>query len=107
METPHSGRAEIEPARNVLNPCGRRREVAESPLAERLESLEGKVVYCISQFVGGADVFLKKIADALPACVPGARAVFVKKATTYMSDDPELWAEIEREGDAVIYGCGA
>jgi hypothetical protein len=107
MDTTSSRGPERQPVFDVLNPCGVRRAVAETPLAERLESLEGKVVYCISQFVGGADVFLKKIADALPAWAPGARAVFVKKATTYMSDDPELWAEIEREGDAVIYGCGA
>lgn len=96
-----------EPVFEVLDPTGLHAQVQTSALAPRLESLGGKVVYCISQFVGGADVFLKKIADALPNRIPGAKAVFVHKATSYMSDDPELWAEIEREGDAVIYGCGA
>lgn len=96
-----------DPVFEVLDPTGAHAQVQPSGLAPRLDSLGGKVIYCISQFVGGADVFLKKIADALPNRVPGARAVFVHKATSYMSDDPELWAEIEREGDAVIYGCGA
>lgn len=96
-----------DPVFEVLNPTGIPAEAGAFALAPRLGSLGGKIVYCISQFVGGADVFLKKIADALPDRVPGAKAVFVHKSTSYMSDDPELWAEVEREADAVIYGCGA
>ena len=96
-----------EPVFEVLNPTAAQRHAAACALAPRLDSLAGKVVYCISQFVGGADVFLKKIADTLPGYAPGVRTVFVHKVTTYMSDDPDLWAEILREGDAVIYGCGA
>ncbi|OIQ94746.1 hypothetical protein GALL_233000 [mine drainage metagenome] len=91
----------------VLNPCGTEHEVASVPMAERIPDLSGKVVYCISQIVAGADVFLKKIADALPRYIPGVTAVFVHKSTPYMSDDPELWAEVVSKGHAVIYGCGA
>jgi hypothetical protein len=35
------------------------------------------------------------------------KAVFRKKTSAYMSDDPELWEEIKKEGAAFIYGCGA
>ena len=91
----------------VLNPSGAQQEVASVRLAERVPDLNGKVVYCISQIIAGADVFLKKIADALPHYAPGVKTVFVHKSTVYSSDDPELWNEIVREGHAVIYGCGA
>ena len=91
----------------VLNPSGTQNEALSVPLAARIQDLSGKVVYCISQVIAGSDVFLKKIADALPRYAPGVKAVFVHKSTAYMSDDPELWDEIVKEGDAVIYGCGA
>ena len=91
----------------VLNPCGEEKAVPAVPLAPRIQDLSGKTVYCISQIIGGADTFLKKIADALPRYAPGVKTVFVHKATAYMSDDPELWNEIVKEGHAVIYGCGA
>ncbi|MBE0627520.1 MAG: hypothetical protein IH606_22200 [Burkholderiales bacterium] len=91
----------------VLNPCGTEHEVASAPMAERIPDLSGKVIYCVSQIVGGADVFLKKIADLLPHYAPGVKTVFVHKSTPYMSDDPELWDEIVSKGHAVIYGCGA
>ncbi len=91
----------------VLNPSGLMRESVPVPLADRVPALTGKVVYCVSQFVGGADVFLKKIADALPDYAPEVKAVYRRKTTPYMTDDPGLWDEIIREADAVIYGCAA
>ena len=91
----------------ALNPGGEQKEVAAVALAQRIPDLAGKTVYCISQIIGGADTFLKKIADALPRYAPGVKTVFVHKSTAYMSDDPELWDEIAKGGHAVIYGCGA
>ena len=91
----------------VLNPGGLEREATPFPLAPRIPDLTGKIVYCISQYVGGADVFLKKIADALPDYVPQVKAVYRHKTTPYMTDDPGLWYEIIKESNAVIYGCAA
>ena len=91
----------------VLNPSGLMGKEALVPLAARVPDLTGKVVYCVSQYVGGADAFLKKIADALPHYVPQVKAVYRRKTTAYMTDDPELWDEMLKEADAVIYGCGA
>ena len=93
----------------VLNPSGLMGEEALIPLAlaARIPDLTGKVVYCVSQYVGGADVFLKKIADALPHYIPQVKAVYRRKTTPYMTDDPRLWDEIIKEANAVIYGCAA
>jgi hypothetical protein len=104
MELADSGNSSIFVA---LNPCGIEKDVSPIPLALRIPDLNGKTIYCVSQFVGGADGFLQKIADLLPHYVPGLKTVFKHKESTYMSDDQPLWEEIQREADAVIYGCGA
>jgi len=91
----------------VLNPCGIEKDVPPVSLAPRITNLDNKTIYCVSQFVGGADGFLQKITDLLPLYAPGAKTVFKHKESTYMSDDQPLWDEIRKEADAVIYGCGA
>ncbi|MCC7487901.1 MAG: hypothetical protein IT529_23270 [Burkholderiales bacterium] len=98
---------EVEASYTVLNPAGEHKQVPAVPLSARLAGLEGRTVYCISQIIGGADVFLKKIAQALPQYAPGVKTVFVHKTTAYMADDPALWSEIATKGHAVIYGCAA
>jgi hypothetical protein len=96
-----------DPAFTVLNPSGLKQEVGPVTLAPRIPDLKGKVIYCVSQHVGGADVFLKKVAEALPRVVPGAKAIYERRTTAYMTDDPELWNALAKNADAVIYGCGA
>ena len=91
----------------ALNPRGFKPQVKEIPLGPRVPDLAGKVVYCISQPFGGADIFLRKVAEALPLYAPGVRAEYRKKPAFYGTDDPELWEEIAKEADAFIYGCGA
>ena len=91
----------------VLNPLGEAKEAEPIPLAPRVPDLSGKVVYCISQYVGGADIFISKVASILPRIAPGVTAVYKRKPGAYMSDDPDLWEEVSEKADAVIYGCGA
>ena len=91
----------------ALDPTGIRRHVEEVPLGPRVSGLTDKVVYCISQYVGGSDVFIRKVAEALPAYAPGVRAEYRKKPASYGTDDPELWDEVVKEADAFVYGCGA
>jgi hypothetical protein len=104
MENKTSGNGQ---AFAVLNPSGKERHVAPTPPAQRRGDLEGKVVYCISQHVGGASSFLKRVAEVLPQYIPGVIAKYMPKSTAYMTDDPELWDEIRAKGAAFIYGCGA
>ena len=96
-----------DPAFAVLNPCGLKKEAAPTALSPRIPDLTGKVIYCISQHIGGADVFLKKVADALPQIAPGMKTIYKRRETAYMTDDSDLWSVIAKEADAVIYGCGA
>ncbi len=107
FDTIGEGTSKNEPAFTVLNPSGLKQEVGPVTMAPRIPDLKGKVIYCISQHIGGADVFLKKVAEALPRIAPGVEAVYERRETAYMTDDPELWNALTKKADAVIYGCGA
>jgi hypothetical protein len=91
----------------VLNPRGIQGETKLILPTPRLTDLKGKVVYCVSQHVGGADTFLKKVAEKLAKYAPGVKAVYADKASWYGSSDPELWDEIAAKGNAVIYAAAA
>ncbi len=95
------------PVYKALNPRGIIPDVKLTPLSPRVSDLNGKAVYCVSQHVGNADIFLKKVADSFPKFAPGVKAVFKSKQAVYMSDDKDLWDEIAEEADALVYGCAA
>lgn len=98
---------EKEPVYAALNPRGLEPEIKLIPPSSRVPDLNGKVVYCVSQGPGEERAFLEKVAEQLPKYAPGVKVVFVKKPGVYMSDDPELWDEIAKKANAVIYGCVA
>lgn len=94
------------PTYAVMNPLGEPKAATPVSLTERLEDLNGKVVYCVSQIIMGSEIFIEKMAPILAASVPGVKVKCARKTAAYMTDDPELWDEIAAEADAVIYGCG-
>lgn len=96
-----------QPSFAVLNPAGEPHFAPPLTPTKRLASLEGKTVFCISQVIGGADTFISWVAENLHRHAPGVKTVFIRRETTYMSDDPALWQRVADEADAVIYGCGA
>ena len=91
----------------VLDPTGKEPKRPSFPLSPRIPDLSDKVIYCVSQYIAGADILLQKIAEALPRYVPRVNAVYRRRTSSYMTDDPELWDEILEKADGVIYGCGA
>jgi hypothetical protein len=91
----------------ALNPRGIKSEVKITPLTPRVSNLSGKVVYCVSQHIGNADIFQKKVAEHLAKYAPGVEAVYVSKEGWYGVDEPELWNEIATKGNALIYAAAA
>ncbi len=55
----------------ALNPRGVQPAVSVTPPSPRLESLNGKVVYCVSQHVRGTDNFVKNWSSGCPNSLPG------------------------------------
>ncbi len=93
-----------EPIYKALTPRATRPEVKQFPLAARVPDLSDKVIYVISQHVGDADIFLKKVANALPKYFPGVKAIYKDKPSAYMTDDPELWNEVAKNANAFVFG---
>ena len=91
----------------VMNPRGIMPAIKRIPMAQRLDTLDGKTVYLVDmnyEGIRGTPV-MKEMKTWFAENMPGVKAIYKLKAGNYISDDPELWKEIkEKGGDAVIMG---
>ena len=76
------------------------------PLAPRLDSLKDKTVYVIDVGFGGGWEFLEETVGWFARNLPGVRTVLQRKKSIMFADEPEMWEEIKKNGDAVIFGVG-
>ncbi|HTR48094.1 MAG TPA: hypothetical protein VMM16_11985 [Verrucomicrobiae bacterium] len=90
----------------VLNPKGMPPAVQLVPMAPRLDTLEGKTVFLVSDGFAGADRFLNQIAIWFQKNMPSVKTVYRLKAGSYFDDDPKLMAEIKASGNAMIMAYG-
>ena len=91
----------------VLNPLGTPPPITLKPMAPRPDTLDGKTIYIVDDgFVGGANL-LTLMVDWFAQNYPKTKVIFKRKGGGgFESEDPELWAEIKENGDAVIIGMG-
>jgi hypothetical protein len=97
-----TGPAKIE----TLNPKGMPPAVQLVPMAPRLDTLDGKTVFLVSDGFAGADRFLAQIAIWFQKNMPSVKTVYRLKAGSYFDDDPKLMAEIKASGNAMIMAYG-
>jgi len=90
----------------TLNPKGMPPAVQLVPMAPRLDSLDGKTVFLVSDGFAGADRFLAQIAIWFQKNMPSVKTVYRLKAGSYFDDDPKLMAEIKASGNAMIMAYG-
>jgi hypothetical protein len=89
-----------------LNPRGNPPPIQLVPMAPRLQSLDGKRIYLVSDGFPGADTFLKQISVWFSKNVPGATTVYRLKSGGFADDDPKLFAELKEKANAVIMAIG-
>jgi hypothetical protein len=75
-------------------------------MANRLDALEGKVVYLVETGFHGAKDFMDEVAGWFSRNMPAVKTISRATQGSIFSDDPALWAEIEEQGDAAIVGVG-
>lgn len=91
----------------VLDPRGQpTAEVEPLPLAPRLDTLRGRTVYFIDVGFGGGWEFLEEAVDWFHRHLPEVKTVLERKRGIMFADEPETWARIQQDGDAVVFGVG-
>jgi hypothetical protein len=81
-------------------------ELEGTKMAPRLDTLEGKTVYLVETGFAGANDFMEEMQTWLRQNRPGIKLEFRHTKNGIFSDDPELWAEIKKNGDATVLGVG-
>jgi len=90
----------------VLNPKGQPPTIPLIPMAPRIPSLDGKLIYLVSDGFAGADRFLAQIALWFQKNMPAVQTTYRLKEGGLAGDDPKLWAEIKAKGSAMIMAYG-
>lgn len=90
----------------VLNPRGILPPIQRIPMAERLNSLEGKTIYIIDTKFARTRDFVETLHKVLQEKFPKTTWILRDKRGNYQVDDPELWKEIKAKGHGVIMGIG-
>ncbi len=94
------------PKLEVLNPRGMPPPITLVPMAKRLDTLDGKTLYLVSDGFPGADAFLNQIAIWFKKSMPSVTTVYRLKAGGFADDDPKLMAEIKAKANGVIMAIG-
>jgi len=89
-----------------LNPKGNPPPIQLVPMAKRLDTLDGKTIYLVSDGFPGADHFLNQISIWFKKNMPSVTTIYRLKAGQFADDDPKLNAEIKANGNAVIMAIG-
>lgn len=89
----------------VLDPRGYPPKVIGKRLANRLPSLDGKVLYLIDALFDNADAFMDQLKNWFAENLPGVETRIIKPRESWV-DDPEMRAKVVAGGDAAIMGVG-
>jgi hypothetical protein len=75
-------------------------------MAPRLNTLDKKTIYLVDTGFAGAKEFLEELQSWFTKNLPSVKTVLVSKKGTPFSDSPDLWAELKKKADGVIFGVG-
>ena len=89
----------------VHDPRGYPPEVTGKPLAPRLQSLDGKVVYLVDCLFDNSDAFVDQLQGWLGEHLPAVDTRVIRPRESWV-DDPEMRATIESDGDAAVLAVG-
>ncbi|NLT65086.1 MAG: hypothetical protein GXX84_00620 [Acidobacteria bacterium] len=88
------------------HPTVSRDELVPLRMAPRLDSLDNKTIYLVDTGFAGGKEFLEEMQAWFKRNMPYVKTVLRIKSGTPYSDSPELWAEIKKNADGVVFGVG-
>jgi hypothetical protein len=101
----HRGEARMAGKIVVHDPRGYPPAVVGKRLANRPESLEGKVLYLIDCLFDSADIFMEQLRLWFAENMPQVVTRVVRPRESWV-DDPEMRAKVVADGNAAIIGVG-
>jgi hypothetical protein len=89
----------------VHDPRGYPPKVVGKRLANRLESLDGKVIYLVDCLFDNSDRFMEQLRLWFAEHMPAVITRIIKPRESWV-EDPEMQAKIVADGHAAITGVG-
>ena len=89
----------------VHDPRGYPPKVVGKRLANRLPSLDGRVVYLVDCLFENSDAFMEQLRRWFAEHLPSVDARIIRTRESWV-DDPAVRGKIAEEGDAAILGVG-
>ena len=96
-----------KPLITVLNPAIESKMVDRIPLPPRLNTLEGKTLYLVDINWGGPEAaysVFEEMQSWFAQNMPSVKIIIKRKYGSYSNDDPALWKEIAKNGNAAMIG---
>ena len=81
-------------------------ELVPLRMAPRLDSLDNKTIYLVDTGFAGGKEFLEEMQKWFNENKPTVKTVVHIKSGNAFVDSPELWPELEKKADGVIFGVG-
>ena len=81
-------------------------ELVPLRMAPRLDSLENKTIYLVDTGFAGGKEFLEEMENWFKENMPSVTTVVHIKSGNAFVDSPELWPELKKKADGVVFGVG-
>jgi len=81
-------------------------ELVPLRMAPRLDSLDNKTIYLVDTGFAGGKEFLEEVQKWFSENMPSVKTVVHIKSGNAFVDSPELWPELKKKADGVVFGVG-
>ena len=85
-------------------PLMSRDELIPLRMAHRLNTLENKTIYLVDTGFAGGKEFLEEMQKWFKENIPSVKTVVHIKSGNAFVDSPELWPELKKKADGVVFG---
>jgi hypothetical protein len=75
-------------------------------MATRLDTLENKTIYLVDTGFAGGKEFLEEMQKWFTQNMPSVKTVVHMKSGNAFVDSPELWPDLKKKADGVVFGVG-
>jgi len=96
-----------KPLITVLNPAIESQMADRLALSPRLDTLENKTLYLVDINWGGPEAaysVFEEMQAWFAQNIPSLKIIIKRKYGSYSNDDPALWKEIAKNGNAALIG---